>query len=205
MPVFLGESHWFGDHACAPRAVFPKSTRLGLALRGQASALRAFFDRGGIIYEAHGAKVRVRYAHANLHASIEAGEPLSARINLLLGESARDWRQDIPTYQVLRYRDLYTGIDLKYGGEGDGIKSEFIVRPGADPEQIRLTYDNAEHISVDGQGNLIVRVQGAEWRDDAPVIFRLSGQARVAVKGRYSLLDANTVGFEIDGLNPALP
>src|SRR5215472_10659760 len=88
--------------------------------------------------------------HANLHASIEAGEPLSARINLLLGETTSGWRRDIPTYQVLRYKDLYQGIDLKYCVEGDGIKSEFIVRPGADPTQIRLEYDDAEHISIDG-------------------------------------------------------
>jgi hypothetical protein len=116
-----------------------------------------------------------------------------------------NWRQDIPTYQVLRYRDLYPGIDLKYRGEGDGIKSDFIVRPGANPEQIRLTYDNAEHISIDGGGNLIVRVQGGEWRDGTPVIFQPSGQAKLKVKGRYRLLDAKTVGFEVDAFDPALP
>ena len=116
--------------------------------------------------------------HANLHASIEAGEPLSARINLLLGETTSGWRRDIPTYQVLRYKDLYQGIDLKYCVEGDGIKSEFIVRPGADPTQIRLEYDDAEHISIDGRGNLIVRVEGGEWRDEAPSFSSLPDKHR---------------------------
>src|SRR5215472_11812252 len=71
MPVFLGESPWFGGHACAPHTVFPKSTRLGSLYVGQTSALRAFFDRGGVIYEAHCAKVRVRYAsrHTDLPSS----------------------------------------------------------------------------------------------------------------------------------------
>src|SRR5215472_17510036 len=116
--------------------------------------------------------------HANLHASIEAGEPLSARINLLLGETTSGWRRDILTYQVLRYKDLYQGIDLKYCVEGDGIKSEFIVRPGADPTQIRLEYDDAEHISIDGRGNLIVRVEGGEWRDEAPSFSSLPDKHR---------------------------
>ena len=130
-----------------PARFFPNPPGSGSLYVGQASALRAFFDRGGVIYEAHCAKVRVRYASRHT---------------------------DLPSSPLQRF---VPGIDLKYCVEGDGIKSEFIVRPGADPTQIRLEYDDAEHISIDGRGNLIVRVEGGEWRDEAPVIFQPSGQA----------------------------
>lgn len=166
--------------------------------------LRALFDRDGVVFRAHETQVRIRYRHANPNTSIEPAEPSDARINLFLG--ARDgWRREIPTYQALLYRDLYLGIDLKYRGQGDGIKSEFIIQPGADPAQIRMQYDDAERISIDRDGNLIVRAQGSDWRDKSPEIFQQSGGTKVAVNGRYRLLDSKTVGFQIDSFDPALP
>ena len=37
------------------------------------------------------------------------------------------------TFGRIRYRDLYPGIDLDYGGTGRRIKAEFLVAAGADP------------------------------------------------------------------------
>ena len=76
-----------------PPLFFPNPPGSPSLYVGQTPALRAFFDRGGVIFQGHGTQVRVRYAYANPETSIEAAEPLSARVNLFLGAKAEDWHR----------------------------------------------------------------------------------------------------------------
>ena len=109
------------------------------------------------------------------------------------------------TYRRIKYRDLYPGIDLSYAAAGRRIKSEFVVRPGADPAQIRLVYQGANRISVGAGGDLIVSVRRSELREEAPEIYQDLDRGRVHLNGRYRLLGPRTVGFEIDGYDPFKP
>ena len=55
-----------------------------------------------------------------------------------------DWKTAIPTFSKLVYSDLWQGIDLVYSGTVNQLKYEFIVKPKADPKQIRLAYRGAK-------------------------------------------------------------
>jgi hypothetical protein len=47
----------------------------------------------------------------------------------------------VPSYEQIRYRNLYPGIDLRLFAHNGTAKYEFIVSPGADPGQIRMAYE----------------------------------------------------------------
>ena len=47
------------------------------------------------------------------------------------------------TCDSVAYRELWPGIDLVYSGTFERLKYAFEVKPGADPEQIRLAYPGA--------------------------------------------------------------
>ena len=49
-------------------------------------------------------------------------------------------RSGVPTYNSIVYSDLWPGIDLVYDGDASHLKYRFVVRPGTDPERIRLAY-----------------------------------------------------------------
>ena len=48
------------------------------------------------------------------------------------------WKTGMPTYGKLVYADLWPGIDLVYTGSVNRLKYTFMVKPGSDPNQIRL-------------------------------------------------------------------
>ena len=71
------------------------------------------------------------------------GEALStARFSYFKGRR-EDWATGLKSYNRLAYRDLWPGIDLVYSGSVDRLKYLFVVKPGADPKQIRLRYRGA--------------------------------------------------------------
>jgi hypothetical protein len=86
---------------------------------------------------------------------------------------------------------------MTYAGSAQRIKSEFLVAPGADPQLIRLEYSGADRLSIDANGDLVVRGAQVQLREEAPDLYQLIGGERRRVEGRYLLIDAHTIGFGI--------
>ena len=173
----------------------------GIRYMVETPGLNAGFTATSAVFQLDRLTLRVEFQGANPNAAIEGQERLNAAANFLIGSQSQNWKTNLPTYQKILYRNLYPGIDMTYGAVGHRIKSEFLVAPGADPKLIRLRYSGAERISIEPSGELLVRGAHTEAREEAPVIF----QNGMQIPGRYILLDAQTVGFEIDAFDSSLP
>ena len=96
-------------------------------------------------------------------------------------------RSGVSTYNSIVYRDLWPGIDLVYDGDANHLKYRFVVRPGADPERIRLAYRGAERLSLDSEGGLEILTAAGVLRDDVPVCWQETENGRVPVNATYAL------------------
>jgi hypothetical protein len=191
-----------------PLFFIPNAGQTGPSLRYvvQTPELRAGFTLDSVVFQIRETQLRVRFAGANPNVSIEAIDPMAARANYLIGDDPAAWHTGVPTYRGVVYRNLYPGIDLNYTGSGPKLKSEFLVAPGADPNQIRLEYPGADdHISIDAHGDLVVRAGDAELREQAPVAYQESEGVRHPVRAGYRLAPSHTVAFDLGDYNPALP
>ena len=172
----------------------------------QTRGMTVGFAVDSAVFQTQETQFRVRFAGANPNVAIEGAAALPARANFLIGDDPAAWHTGVPTYQGIVYRDLYRGIDMKYVADAPQIKSEFLLAPGADPNQIRLQYPDADdRISIDAHGDLIVRAATAELREQAPVAYQEIGGVRRPVFARYRLVPRNTVAFDLGDYDPALP
>ncbi len=142
----------------------------------------------------------------------EGEKPAETVISYFKGPES-EHRSGVPTYNSIVYSDLWPGIDLVYDGDASHLKYRFVVRPGTDPERIRLAYRGAERLNVNGDGGLEIVTAAGVLRDDAPVSWQETEEGRVPVNVSYSLgrseiescaLDAPLdYGFSVDGYDPA--
>jgi len=121
--------------------------------------------------------------------------------NYYLGDQA-NWRQNVPSYEVVAYQELYEGVDLQVQGLRSHVKYEFHVAPGADYSQIAVRYEGIESLSLGEDGSLQVNLGAGRGviRDDAPYIYQEIDGQKVTVAGRFVLLDDRTCAFEITGV-----
>jgi len=141
----------------------------------------------------------------------EGSKPAETVISYFKGPES-EHRSGVPTYNSIVYRDLWPGIDLLYDGDASHLKYRFVVRPGADPDRIRLDYRGAERLNVNGEGGLEIVTAAGVLRDDAPVSWQETEEGRVPVNVSYSLGRSEIVsgsldtpldyGFSVDGYDP---
>src|SRR5205814_5059762 len=102
------------------------------------------------------------------------------------------WRTGISTYSGVRYRRIYSGIDLLYYGNQRQIEYDFVVGPGANPKDIELSIAGADDCRVDAAtGDLLLRVAGREVRQLKPVAYQeVNGESR-EINVRYAFLSSD--------------
>lgn len=190
-----------------PLFFIPNAGQTDPAIRyiAQTQELRAGFARDAVVFQVRGTQLRVHFAGANPDVAIDGLEAMAARANFLIGDDPGAWHTNLPTYRGMVYRNLYPGIDMRYTGDDPKLKSEFLVSPGANPARILLEYSGADRVSVDANGDLMVRSADAELREQAPVAYQESDGVRHPIEAAYRVLPGNTVAFDLGDYDAALP
>ena len=49
----------------------------------------------------------------------------------------------------MAYRDVYPGVDVVYHGNGQQLEYDFVVAPGTNPRQIRLSVAGADQLRIE--------------------------------------------------------
>ena len=176
-------------------------------------AMSVFLAEGGAasldLRDAGGASAGVIKAMlvggAAARAEAVAEEPLSGRINYLLGNDPSKWVRDVPTFGRIRYRSVYPGIDLVYYGSQGRLEHDFIVAPGADPRRIRMRLAGVNTMEIDANGDALLKVgtHSVTWKK--PMLYQNIAGLRRRVEGRYRVESSSELGFEVGVYDPLRP
>ncbi len=109
---------------------------------------------------------------------------------------------EVPHYQGVVYQNVWDHIDWIIYATDAGIKHEFMVHPGADPDNIRLRIKGGEKIRI-GQGNLLVETPYGMLEEQAPYSFMIDKNGQQKEVSSQFVLDQDILRFEVDwqGLN----
>jgi len=145
-------------------------------------------------------RVEIGLVHASASPVIEPLDQLPAATNYLVG-SRSQWHTGIANYARVRYQSVYPGIDVFYYGNQNQLEYDFVLAPGANPDAIRLNFHGDVQVSLTPNGDLALDSNGAQVLQKAPVIY----QDKRRIKGRYTLLARNQVGFRLDRYDRTRP
>ena len=137
----------------------------------------AVLCRQSAIGRAMGTQARFRRGQARRAAG--GARTDRSRLQLLQGaaRAVADGAQDL---RGLVYPDLWPGIDLVYEGAADRMKYSFVVKPGADPGQIKLAYRGA--YGVRDKPGRAARGEDAGGQPERRAASLLPGGGRAAVE-----------------------
>lgn len=124
------------------------------------------------------------------------------------GQDAGRWIQGAPTFAALESRQLYPGIDLRWVQSPAGLKSTFILAPGADPAAIRWRYAGIESVRLneDGAVEVTASAEGQpQLVDQAPVAWQVRLGRKITVSAAFTLAENAQLGFNLGSYDDSLP
>jgi len=142
----------------------------------------------------------IRFEGGNANPKIESEEPQPGISNYFTGNDRSRWHTRVPHFSKVRYRDAYPGIDVVFYGNPGQLEYDFVLRPGADPSRIRLTFDGIERLSEEG-GNLVLKSGSAQMRNLRPAIQ----QDGKPIGGRWVVRGKRSAGFVVDSYDRSRP
>ena len=186
------------------------------ANRGQTDASVKFLTRaqnftvflmpGETVLRGRNADVlRMKLQNANQSPRL-VGESRQQRVsNYFVGNDRSKWLTGVPNYGQVRYQDVYSGIDMVYHSDQRQLEYDFVVKPGADPNQIRVLFEGASKMSVTEKGDLELESAAGTTVNHKPVVYQMVKGHRKLVDGEFILASNSTVGFKVAGYDRTQP
>ena len=156
--------------------------------------------RGGV-----GSVVRMQLLGSNRNSQARGLKKLRAKSHYIIGADPARWRTNVPHYEKILYKQIYPGVDLVYYSREGQLECDFIVAPGASPEQITLAFQGTQHPELDSQGDLLLRNPVGDLRWKKPYVYQEIGGGHREIASCYKLKDGGQVGFEIEAYDRGRP
>ena len=101
----------------------------------------------------------------------------------------------VKSYQTVTYTNIYPGIDLEFiAGQDQPFEYNFIIRPGAHPDLIRIRISGPEKIRSFSDGILFLTSIGI-IEETIPICYYKLNDVSVPVKGRFKKQTEHEYGF----------
>jgi hypothetical protein len=150
--------------------------------------------------------VRASFVGARADPNVFGREAAGYTSNYFIGSNPENWYARVPNYREVIYEGVYPGIDLRYHTTQGRLEYDFLIPPGANPNQILIKYHGITSLTVDDAGDLAIKTGFGTILEQKPVIYQLDGSQRLPIQGEYHLLDKSTFGFTFgQGYDSSLP
>jgi hypothetical protein len=140
--------------------------------------------------------LRMNMPNARPATRLETSDPQVARSNYLKGDRSK-WITDVANYGRVTAKEVYPGIDVAYHGNQRTLEYDFVVKPGADSNQIRVAYEGSSRFALDAAGNLELETAAGRTLAQKPIAYQTIHGVRKPVKSEYVLTANNQVGFKL--------
>lgn len=168
---------------------------LGKVARQETASPWADQVRGPMVADTR--MVRLTLAGADPKATMTGDEALTAHANYFIGSGPADWHLGVPLFARVRASQVYPGIDLTYYCSREQLEYDFIIQPGANPNQISFQIEGASAVRLDADGNLLLTVGDVEVRQHRPVAYQEIRGEHKAVDCHYRLTEPGSVAFDL--------
>ena len=141
----------------------------------------------------HTHRMDIEFAGANNNAQISGMEKLPQYNNYYYPHCA-DGITHVPAYAKVEYNNVYDNIDLMvYANEENSLEYDFIVKPGANPQKIKLKLIESGNTELSAEGNLIAETILGKFEQMKPYTYQMETAKRQKSKALLFLMATRSV------------
>lgn len=146
----------------------------------------------------------MNFVNFNSNTKISAADELESKSNYFIGPNSSSWFSGVANYSRVEYKDIYPGINAIFYGNNNQLEYDFLVSPGSDPDAINLSFEGANKIETDSEGNLIISIGSEIIKFQKPYAYQEINSVRTDIKTEYEVKN-NQVNFIVSEYDKNVP
>jgi gliding motility-associated-like protein len=103
---------------------------------------------------------------------------------------------NVPSFNKVKYNNIYPNIDMVFYQDESVLKYEFIVHPGGNPSLIEMNWQGVEKLYMNGKNQVEFNVGSFTFTDKAPISF----SGKEVVETAY-VVEGNNIKFDVANYN----
>ncbi|MBX2966379.1 MAG: gliding motility-associated C-terminal domain-containing protein [Cyclobacteriaceae bacterium] len=137
--------------------------------------------------------VRINFPGANTSSKPIGSIKANEYYNFFIGNDRLKWASRASAYYNIVYPDIYEGIDLRVSSVDKNLKYDFIVKPDAYADAVRIEIEGADNLYLDN-GNLFIETSVGHLIEKKPFTYQVIEGVMCEVKSHY-VLENNRIRF----------
>ncbi|MCB9898893.1 MAG: SBBP repeat-containing protein [Planctomycetes bacterium] len=152
---------------------------------------------------ARGHNVRLRFGSTNPATRaprLVAGEPAQTRASYFHGDDPDHWTAAAPCWDSVVYDHVADGVDVEVHFRRGSLEYDVIAQPGARLDELSVTIDGADGMSVYDDGRLEIRTPLGVVTQSPPVVWQTDQRGeRLDLACAIVQSGPNRLGFRVPG------
>ncbi|MCC6963520.1 MAG: SBBP repeat-containing protein [candidate division Zixibacteria bacterium] len=104
-----------------------------------------------------------RFVGANPDVEVMGEGMMEYKCNYFIGSDPSRWKTDVPNYEAVAYKNIYSGTVLSFQGTGDGTCSyEYLCASQEDLSSVKIAYEGIESTTNQSSGSTVFQTA---WGD----------------------------------------
>lgn len=150
-----------------------------------------------------GHSFKMKFKDAASKPSPVFNEPLSGYSNYYRGSDKRKWVNNAKEFAKVQLNEIYKGISWITYSNTDGLKYDFELQPQANPDDIIMTYEGVDDLSIK-KGKLQIKTSIGTLEELQPLAWQIIDGKKVEVTCAFKL-SKNEVSFKLGKYDNSLP
>ena len=138
----------------------------------------------------------VSFANSLPSPNITASKKSTNYSNFFIGNDSAKWANNVFDFESVSYQNIYAGIDLKYYGHFGQVKYDFIVRAGANTDNIDLEYEGVNKLKIKN-GHLFIKTNYGTLVEQSPYAYQVVNGKKKKIACKY-VLKKNHLSFQFE-------
>lgn len=148
--------------------------------------------------------IQMKLKNGNPATSIERSEGSETRYNYYHGNNPNTWASELQAWKQLVLKDVYPGTDWKLNWSESGLKYDFLVAAGANPELISMDFEGANSVEI-RNNTLYIHTIFGDIVEQAPIAWQDRPEGRTLVTCSFIQKTDGSIGFETSNYDSNLP
>ncbi len=137
---------------------------------------------------------------------VKGEKELPTKVSYFVGSDPSKHKAGLPSYEIVSLGEVWKGIEVKLKAKQNSVEKIFIVKPGANPEEIKIAVKGAKRIEIKDSGELVVKTDYGDVEFSKPIAWQEEGNKKKPVKVSYKLdRTNNTYAFVVESYDKNKP